>query len=357
MHRFPNVPRYEFFSRMGHHGKPLDAYGEFASSNYFVKDGVWDECRDVLHKIVLEKLKNFYASVKKERKAVVIGGEPGVGKTAFVNGVHGLSGRYAISDPDFTRSLLIRELIHHRMEPTFQVSFDGGVLPFEISGLFHQEAQVITEQFEQWLLESGRNIIIDTSMANASRMERYATSLTNYGYESIGVLLVCDYDVARTRRVQRYRYEAQALPTLGGRPVPQEFCDYVRKNAPNVFHSLHQSSRVFNHSLIFDVNGKTPRIVFAWTEGNDVTDIATIENLDFSPERTRFIHVGSIQDREVGNTLQIPKWNFDPEQHVLLPTEDLATRGCRLRHNGFDEAIQRASLQLEEHYASFVHGF
>ncbi len=283
-----NVPRYEFLARQAMEGQPLDAYGDNTTLDAFLdnKSETWPKDRERIHNAVLTALKDKYSQIPSGKRAVFIGGEPGAGKSTFRDSVTGLKDEdaYAISDPDVAREMLIEELVARGMMPATDARIEGGAKPLELSGLFHREAQAINEDFEQWAVSHGKNIIFDTSLAGGDKVNRDLDALHAKGYGVTGVLIDCDPDVALQRRMSRFEAESANPDGLGGRPVPPDFTSTVRSDAPKVFEQAQMRENGFDQSIRVDVTGAEPVLVGAWTGAEAAPDITGFHQMHFSPQ-------------------------------------------------------------------------
>lgn len=279
-----NVPRYEFLARQGMEESPLYAYGDQTSAANYVVDGKWPSERKKIHREILSRLQEQFQDIPSGGKAVFIGGVPGGGKSTFRNSVTGLDSGYVISDPDMVREMLLEELSNRGMLPSTDARIEGGAKPAELSGLFHQEAQAINGDLEKWAIADRKNIIFDTSMGFEESLNAQLDSVYEQGYDTTGVYVQCDDNVALQRRMSRFEHESAINDGLGGRPVPPDFAENVFTNGPKVFEQARLRENGFHRSLLADSAGSESVFVNAW-DGHDVSDAITgFHQLDFSSQ-------------------------------------------------------------------------
>lgn len=277
----------EFLGCLAQEGRYLHAHGAYSTAAQFKINNEWSEHRRKIHDAVLQRLKDRYVDVPNDGRAIFIGGESGVGKTHFRKNVKGIKGNYVISDTDFFRKELILELIARgempEVDPRFEQYLGRPALPFELSGLFHVESQLISGMFETWAIEERKNIIFDTSLANREFTHLRLKQLHDQGYLTIGILLQSDPEIANARRQSRYLSESQSSDGLGGRPIPRDFTELVRTNAPIVFEEARNSEYGFLMSFLLDSSGFAPVVIGTWSKNTPLSKLPDISQLDFTP--------------------------------------------------------------------------
>jgi len=277
----------EFLGCLAQEGRYLHAHGAYSTAAQFRINTEWSEHRRKIHDAVLQRLKDRYTDVPNDGRAIFIGGESGVGKTHFRKTVKGIKGNYVISDTDFFRKELILELIARGempdVDPRFEQFLGRPALPFELSGLFHVESQLISGMFETWAIEERKNIIFDTSLANREFTHLRLKQLHDQGYLTIGILIQSDPEIANTRRQIRYLEESQSADGLGGRPIPRDFTELVRTNAPIVFAEARNGEHGFLMSFLLDSSDLLPVVKAAWSKNNPLNTLPDITQLDFTP--------------------------------------------------------------------------
>lgn len=278
----------EFFSCLGLEGRYLDAHGKFTTASKFKTGTEWSKERIEIHKAVFERLIAKFADIPCDHRAIFIGGESGVGKTHFRKTAKGLSGNYLISDADLIRKELILELMRRGEMPEIDDRFEKylgrDARPFELSGLFHLESQVVTAIFEAWAISEGKNIIFDNSLANEEYVFSRLRELHDQNYAVVGILMQGDPETTNARRVSRYFEESTSTNGLGGRPIPKDFAELVRKKAPRIFEEARRVDSGFQLSLILDASSDEPRITNAWLGQTELANLPQLSELDLSPD-------------------------------------------------------------------------
>jgi predicted ABC-type ATPase len=231
-----------------------------ATSARHSRDGgySWTPQRVLEHQQILQDFLAKQVSVPSEKKALVMGGLPGAGKSTTMKLIPDISLRdYAIINPDDFKA----ELATRGMVPEV-----AGLSPLEASSLVHDESSWLADEAARLLLERGKNIAYDMTMAHEASVIHRLDRLDKGGYTVRGVFVDSPVERSVQRALRRYKqgleaYRAGTSP-LGGRYVPpdmirsQELSPGHTRNRQN-FEAL--KSRFADWQL-WDNNGTAPRL-------------------------------------------------------------------------------------------------
>jgi predicted kinase len=179
---------------------------------------VWAPDRVALQKQVVNDLYAESSTVPCERKAILVGGLPGSGKTTVLREHAGVDlSRYLMINPDDVKV----ELARRGMVPEVK-----GLSPMEASSLVHEESSLIAKRLALRAYADGKNVIWDITMSSVDSAQSRITDLRAAGYMDIeGVFVDIPIEVSIRRADARHR-EGHELYSdgqgLGGRIVAPE---------------------------------------------------------------------------------------------------------------------------------------
>ena len=274
-----NIPRYRYMFGQNDVKRPL---GKESPHRSFLVDKVdgkkWSPERVAIHEKIRKDLEREFADIPKDKKAIFLSGEPGAGKSHFVQNTQGIVGNYAIIDIDSVRDRLLTELSNQNLLNLPEHPLTSPVTPRELATLYHAEARDIVKRIQKWAINSGRNVLIDEPMTAISSLET-VQGIRKRGYDTTGVQFRCSPETAKQAIKDRYIEGANHHP-LGGRLVPQDVTSDARKLAPINFERIREAG-LFDRSFDSFRDGAEPRIVSSWTGLKKDATPAKISELKF----------------------------------------------------------------------------
>ncbi len=192
--------------------------------------------RDLLHERLIDEARAAAPDVEQQRRAIVLAGPPGAGKSTVLADVLGEHrGKYLVIDADeFKRSLL--------REAQVDGSYDTWLMPdairereaqgekfypLELASLVHEESSYLAKILRADAVDAGDNIVIDTVLSNEADALALGRRLTAAGYDVVVIDVEVPYELSEERIRARWEYAyTTALDggdSLGGRWVPSEY--------------------------------------------------------------------------------------------------------------------------------------
>jgi predicted ABC-type ATPase len=220
---------------------------------------IWSMGRRVLHDEIVNASYAAGSHVPCQRRAVVVGGLPGAGKTSVLEGCAEIdASQYLMINPDRIKA----ELGARGLIPLID-----GLAPMEAAELVHEESSHIAKRLARMAQAEGRNVIWDITLSKAESASRRIESLRNGGYAVVAGLFVdSPVNVSVERADARYREDHDAYRAgigLGGRFVAEEV---IRAQADSTWGSRNRANfeslkRLFDSWSIYDNSGWTPVLV------------------------------------------------------------------------------------------------
>jgi hypothetical protein len=203
--------------------------------------------RQSLHDGILRRFLSVQEVLRYDRRAIVMAGPPGAGKSSTmikaISDMGRSANQYAVIDPDvFKRELLsamvadgsIKDLVPPELEA--QSALTGETfLPFDFAALVHVESTILADRALKQALQQGANVVIDGTLSDLNQGRQRLTLLAASGYDS---QLIVDVEASRRvveRRVRdRWLYDYEHAVSsgtkyfgLGGRLVPSGAFDWI----------------------------------------------------------------------------------------------------------------------------------
>jgi len=280
-----NVPRYEYVARQAIAGEALDASGPNSTYRFYnVGDlGYWPNERTEVHKVVANWFMEKFKTVPQNKKAVMLGGVPGAGKSTVIESLHGTQDNYVVLDIDEIRTRLIAELIARDMMPESSSRLEGEISPNELAAIFQWEAGSIRDLLEKEIVAQGQNIVFDMTMNNYDQTSELLTSLKQVGYQTTGIFVETEAKIARTRRRIRHRTAMLSEDGLGGRVVPPDYIVEVERKSRGVFEQLRNIGNGFDHSLVVDNSSTSPLLLNAQQGSKKIKRVKEFNQIDLTP--------------------------------------------------------------------------
>jgi hypothetical protein len=176
--------------------------------------------------------------------AVATSGPPAVGKSTRL-GELGYGAEWRRIDSDVFKLMLIEHDLHSGDlavpdEVGDLVLADGeGIMPLEMSGLYHRESTVIADRAQEICMAARENVIVEGTLSWDGLAPRLVGDLVTHGYESLDVVLV---EVPLETALDRAGAHSLVARTPEGRSrrpfhtrrdhprsVPDRHCDHVRR--------------------------------------------------------------------------------------------------------------------------------
>jgi len=199
--------------------------------------------RNAIHAEMRKKFRAQRPNVKRERRAIVLAGPPGAGKSsARQKLLIDLGSTEAdwrdLNADDFKDQLLLQAArdgsLDHELAPVGTET----LTPRERASLVHEESSLLMKQEQRRAIRRGENIIIDGTLGNESKAALTLDRLVQNGYTVDIIAVDGPKQITRARAEHRWKTElaasarddADEIARLGGRAVPPGFIDQLYEN-------------------------------------------------------------------------------------------------------------------------------
>jgi predicted ABC-type ATPase len=230
-------------------GGPIGALAPAASINnpkwYRPSTGLPRASRTSTLNRILERYRDNNPNVGRERRAILLAGPPGSGKSSVLNTLleteQTTQAQWRILDADaFKDQLLVQAMFDNRLDGTGPLApealngHDHGeyIWPRERAALVHEESSELMKRARATAIAEGENIIVDGTMSNAESAKALVAQLEESGY----TIKIAAVDASREvtaarvdhRWAQGYRQAVDGSAPdpldrqLGGRWVPEQ---------------------------------------------------------------------------------------------------------------------------------------
>lgn len=322
----------EHISALSRPGGPLAADGPSAT----IKNRAWfrrlpagqyraTAARARLHDHLLEAERNVTPNVQQQRKAIVLAGPPGAGKSTVLKQLLGTEEQhYRVLDADNFKAALLETALQdgsyeHWLKPAAvkQLESEGAQFyPLDLASLVHEESSMLMKTLRDESMQRGDNIVIDAVLSDPTKAQDLGEQLQHAGYSIEVVDVEVPFEVSQQRIQHRWlhaRQQAeQSSSGLGGRWVPSEF-------AREVFHGPDGRTKPeFAARQLAEQCGAVRRYrLFRTTADMAVNDVGPRMELD----RSRVSQKASLVDTSVAAIRERSR-SFRPSTGPHQPTHD-----------------------------------
>ncbi|MFJ6419186.1 zeta toxin family protein [Paeniglutamicibacter sp. NPDC091659] len=192
--------------------------------------------RGRMHDELLEEYRSRFPEVRSERRALVLAGPPGAGKTTALktDASHHAAHWLKIDADEFKVLLLSRALEDGSYEGFIKpqavkdLEAQGDRFnPLELASLVHAESSYLAEALREMAIEDGLNVVIDSVLSKPEKAVELGAQLAAAGYtvDVLHVEVPFELSAAQIeKRWQEAHKESKLDPnSLGGRWVPSEY--------------------------------------------------------------------------------------------------------------------------------------
>lgn len=231
-------------------GAPLSRespHATTANPAWFFTPGMPTPMREELHEQILQDYRDrLEGDVGHDRRAIVLAGPPGAGKSRILNEVIGAPGSdqrtgWLEIDPDEIKKLLLDAAAQDGSYETFikppavrELEAQGErFFPLDFAALVHEESSTLAKVAREEAIRSGANVVIDSVLSNPAAAVELGRTLERAGYTVEVVDVEVPYELSQTRIAQRWRgaytqaLEGDPEHRHGGRWVPEDYARSV----------------------------------------------------------------------------------------------------------------------------------
>jgi chloramphenicol 3-O-phosphotransferase len=218
-----------------------------ANPAWFFTPGMPTPMREELHEQILQDCHDrLEGDVGHDRRAIVLAGPPGAGKSCILNEVIGAPGsdqrsQWLEIDPDEIKTLLLDAATQDGSYETFikppavrELEAQGErFFPLDFAALVHEESSTPAKIAREEAIRTGANVVIDSVLSNPAAAVELGRTLERAGYTVEVVDVEVPYELSQTRIAQRWSgaytqaLEGDPVHRHGGRWVPENYARSV----------------------------------------------------------------------------------------------------------------------------------
>lgn len=193
-----------------------------------------------LHRRLLAEARQAAPEVEQGRRAIILAGPPGAGKSTVLDEVVGSNReKFLVVDADEFKRFLLREAQADGSYETWLVpaavreleAAGERFLPLELASLVHEESSYLAKALRADAIEAGENIVIDTVLSSEVSALALGEALAAAGYDLDVIDVEVPYELSelriRSRWEHAYSTALEGGDSLGGRWVPSEYAREV----------------------------------------------------------------------------------------------------------------------------------
>lgn len=191
--------------------------------------------RDTTHRRLLDAERAKSRDIEPGRRALVLAGPPGAGKSTVLPQVLADRDSYLVIDADEFKRALLQEALNDGsygswLKPPEISDLERAgerFFPLELAALVHEESSQLAKQLRGEAIADGLNVVIDTVLSSEATALQLGEQLHVNGYNVHVVDVEVPFEISAARIHSRWvEAYTQALDTgqdLGGRWVPSEY--------------------------------------------------------------------------------------------------------------------------------------
>lgn len=250
MAAFPDHIDFEgrrlLLEQLGAPGGPLadDTASSTIHNSTWFEEGIQPSTqRKAVHREIRNTFRAQRPNVRRERRAIVLAGPPGAGKSSARKKLIADMGSSDedwrdLNADDFKDQLLLRAARDGSIDRELAPPGTEALTPRERASLVHEESSLLMKQERDRAILRGENIILDGTLANEPKAFAMLEVLHKRGYAVDIIVVDGPKPVTKARAEYRWRSEhieslkpdATATEQLGGRAVPPGFIDKLYEN-------------------------------------------------------------------------------------------------------------------------------
>lgn len=250
----------ESLRRLSAPGGPLSPSAPTATVRvpaWFGADGRATGARGELHDRLRAEVRAEQPGVAQERRAVVLAGPPGAGKSSALRQVLGdTADAYLTIDPDEFKGRLLRQAIadgsyESVLKPDEVKELEAAgekFFPMDLAALVHEESSKLARSLRNEAIERGDNLVIDGVLADEDKALALGQQLQRHGYRVEVVDVEVPYEVSLRSIEQRWQQDYVAAlegrSELGGRAVPEPYVRDVFDGPDGGSRSQHSAAQL-----------------------------------------------------------------------------------------------------------------
>lgn len=305
-------------------GGPLDPAGPNATTanpRWFFAGDVRRRTpeRRALHRRLLDEARAERPAARAERRAIVLAGPPGAGKSTVLRDVLGVdASAWVTIDADEFKHKLLREALEDGSYEGFlkpaavaeREMAGEAFYPLELASLVHEESSFLAKQMQREAVTEGLNVVIDSVLSDPQKAVALGQRLAHAGYRVEVIDVEVPFELSEQRIAQRWRQSYEnAIATgegLGGRWVPSVYAREVFDQKTGRARSQESALRLAREC------GAVTRYRRFWTPSADATRVV-------EADLARAVVDGPLLESAAANTARLSRSSFPPHRRPHHP--------------------------------------